>query len=794
MRFSLVAAIAAAVSIVFSSFRTAEAAAPLFGFQTGPNSTPISAAGIHYDMKSNLIYMTGENFQKSGSVITPQSECYVMSYDLSSLTMKREKIFGNADTVDFCSAITLTPNELIVTGNSAPGGWSADFLGGDGNAKLHGLVAVLDKNRLVPAGSITGMTMLTNDVSNNIPYPKDVVADSWGNIWVVAVTTTDSIENLDYDDDDGISASTWMGEHLTYGISTYMSIFKYKEVGGTKFELDFTSEFPMDPAKNEGAAPKVNIGGLILKNNDPDAINIDDTANPAPSHDHHFLIVAGSTRGESEGYGEGVGTDEDGFIALVDHETGKLLDIDSAAASKGSISHNNARVGTAADDIVSGICNDYSDPDSFFIVGATRGNFDNPDQTQIEPGGVEGSMQGFIMKMSIEDLDYEWVKQFSASPVLEVDPSIASIAYALSCVVREDTVYVAGNVENGNAMFNQKDSELLDTQGLDDVWIASLKTDNGDIQWMIQTGTEGDDTLAKHNGLVITDEYLLVFGETDGDYFRTRMKENAANTDLFLLSINPLTGETGVDDDDDDDDDDDYPVAADDDDTDMGGNDEDIKDDEIPDLVEDNDQDEGMVDDDDDTDMDGNDKDEGMVEDDDDDTDMGGNDEDIKEDETLGLVDDNGSGTIQEESHFLKYLLFVGFVLLIIACGLYTHNNKKRALSKKRSIFPYLQNFDVEDIDLRKSPPGGWHGTYLNELAYGINTAGASFNDYGNYDGSEAFDEDILEGKPLAHSSFVSDSLFVDKASTPSLGYRDYDDMPAKYRDGSEGRLGTVII
>ena len=48
----------------------------------------------------------------------------------------------------------------------------------------------------------------------------------------------------------------------------------------------------------------------------------------------------------------------------------------------------------------------------------------------------------------------------------------------------------------------------------------------------------------------------------------------------------------------------------------------------------------------------------------------------------------------------------------------------KRAEAQKMSILAYLQQFDVEDIDLRKSPPSGWHGTYLHKLAYGINKAG----------------------------------------------------------------------
>ena len=45
---------------------------------------------------------------------------------------------------------------------------------------------------------------------------------------------------------------------------------------------------------------------------------------------------------------------------------------------------------------------------------------------------------------------------------------------------------------------------------------------------------------------------------------------------------------------------------------------------------------------------------------------------------------------------------------------------RKRAEENENATFEYLQNFDVEDVDLRRSPTGGWHGTYLNKLAYGV--------------------------------------------------------------------------
>jgi hypothetical protein len=36
-------------------------------------------------------------------------------------------------------------------------------------------------------------------------------------------------------------------------------------------------------------------------------------------------------------------------------------------------------------------------------------------------------------------------------------------------------------------------------------------------------------------------------------------------------------------------------------------------------------------------------------------------------------------------------------------------------------LFVYLQDFDVNDVNLLRSPPGGWNATYLNKLGCGIN-------------------------------------------------------------------------
>lgn len=153
-----------------------------------------------------------------------------------------------------------------------------------------------------------------------------------------------------------------------------------------------------------------------------------------------------------------------------------------------------------------------------------------------------------------------------------------------------------------------------------------------------------------------------------------------------------------------------------------------------------------------------------------------------------------------------SYLAFgitviVLLVVFIFCVLLVRRRRRKRAESQKSSIFAYLQQFDVEDIDLRKSPPGGWHGTYLNKLAYGINKAEID----GRLPQSDGVT--LFETAPLTHSSIVKDSLFMDNMSSPSLGNRagkddygltsasPYDDLsPRSYDEKRSSLKGREFI
>ena len=124
-----------------------------------------------------------------------------------------------------------------------------------------------------------------------------------------------------------------------------------------------------------------------------------------------------------------------------------------------------------------------------------------------------------------------------------------------------------------------------------------------------------------------------------------------------------------------------------------------------------------------------------------------------------GATVESDSGLGGGPSKGFIIVVVVMFVVTLSIFGLQwtvKRQKQKRAEAQKSAIFAYLQNFDVEDVDLRKSPPGGWHGTYLNKLSYGINKA-----EWGNLQHGDNSLAEKVETAPLTHSSIVKDSLFL---------------------------------
>jgi len=413
---------------------------------------------------------------------------------------------------------------------------------------------------------------------------------------------------------------------------------------GVDVSISWKEDFPIE-SENNGSTPRVYLGGHIVKD----------------SQDGKVLIAAGSTRGMGFGYGDAEGDDEDGYISVLDPETGQV--------------QNQRRIGSDQDDVIMGICDDPEDVHSFYVVGGTRGVM-GAEGSDLEI--KDGSMQAWISKMNVKTLEAQWTVQWGAQ---SNDPE--SEAYASDCIASKGGVYVAGSVLFGGRMVYG--SKLLNSKGGNDIWVARLEDQGAkyDVSWMEQLGTAGDESLARYGSIVATrDGAAIAYGYTTGPMFRDR-KVDPDISDIFVMRLDrhefvppkpapPRPAPSN-------------PTAA-------------------PQVQK----------------------------------------------------EKNGS--------FGKTLGILIVIVLLLAfsyCIISRKNQERKLEAQKTGIFFYLQKFDVEDVDLRKSPPGGWHGTYLNKLAYGV----------GAHDSADTGDVSSFESSPLTTPSTVSrNSLFSDSASSPTYG------------------------
>ena len=476
------------------------------GIQSGPNAGPMYSSSLAYDENQQLVFLTGitydQEFQAGvGATKTEQPMCFVSSLQLSTSTFgsfKRGQTFGSPDKFETCTATTLVDSHssLVVMGTSKEGGLYASS-----TSQLSAFGMALDKNDL---SVLDGILLDTSPIR----YPVASVSRG-DDVYIAAYTATDEATASNFPSRD---SSNWL-LYQEFGTSLEMSVLKMTlsqndlegiPEGPTKFLSDWIQDFPI-VAETDGTIPRVFIGGMILKGDD--------------------LIVAGSTRGMGEGYGNAQGDDEDGFLSILDPTTGEL---------KPGVK-DNERIGSAKDDVVTGVCHDPNDPDHIYIVGATKGDLGG-----FKASGeviVSNSLQAFIMKMKLVDLHAAWKVTFGAQ-----NGQAKTAAYALGCAVSDDIVYIGGSVESGGSMVHG--SDVKTSNGKDDVWVAQLNQDTAQILWMQQIGTPEKDIMSRAGGIVAdANGNAVVLGDTYGSLFRDRSPEESSDdSNIFVVSLNKADG------------------------------------------------------------------------------------------------------------------------------------------------------------------------------------------------------------------------------------------------------------
>ena len=579
------------------------------GIQSGPNLGPLYAAQVVVDSANNKAMITGITYDESfghtaKSVFDvragQQSSCFVATLQLPNLKFQSQASYGSPSTLEACRSIAIVDGKkALVTGVSEPGGLYHE----PGSAQT-AFGMLVDRNSLAIQ---SGQPILQD--GDPVPYPVAIQVDN-GDIYISSMfSKTDELNEFKNEAHPNWTHENKHGRHFEMMIE--------KRTANLSNNV-WTSKFPIQIDEG-GVKPSVFVSGMILKQNK--------------------LVVVGTTRGKGEGYGHNVAQDsddEDGFFSVLDPNSGNLIQSGT----------NQKRIGTQEDDVISGICHDPSESGYFYIVGASQGTWKAPNNMVSDTNIPSGSLQPFVKKINLETLETEWSTSFGAQK-----GGAITKAYALGCtVVTDDVIYVGGVVENGASMMIG--THVKPSYGGDDVWVSQIDVDNGNVFWVNQIGSSGNDYLARGGGVAWDpkNKNAIVYGDTTGNMYHDR---SDSQSELFLVSLdydNGGTPETGdaltddelyddddwnddADDDQDDDDsvdtgtlfqDDDANDDWDDDDNDEDDWDDDVDDDQDDDdsvdtgtLVQDDDANDDWDDDYDDDDYDDDDYDDDDYDDDD---------------------------------------------------------------------------------------------------------------------------------------------------------------------------------
>lgn len=143
------------------------------------------------------------------------------------------------------------------------------------------------------------------------------------------------------------------------------------------------------------------------------------------------------------------------------------------------------------------------------------------------------------MKLDIQTLQPVWTIQLGANAT---SVRHKNIARGMACATSPDgqSVWFGGVVEDGGHIH---ESGLEMGFGGTDIFVSKVLASSGELLMVKQMGTEKNDTLANRGGLV-TDNTgnVAAIGNTYGSFYRERFA-NETQSDVFVLTINSLTGE-----------------------------------------------------------------------------------------------------------------------------------------------------------------------------------------------------------------------------------------------------------
>jgi hypothetical protein len=696
--------------------------------QSGPDLAGSSfAASAVYDAVTHSVTITGSSFGRyfmsggdtTSTIARETSNCFVATVLLpsdstsssSSIRWNTKQVLGDKDDLvnEACSMALYYQQrrKLIVLGFSEPGGFVDDLYdGGALNQVAHYGVLFdmnVESNQNPPFDLIGGRVLQQASVTYPI-MATSALKDDW--IYVVS-QETDNMSRQDLSDDDQFNSTN-------IDVSLEVDPQRFFRFGDDyKLSIAQFKTFPRAASSN-GLVESIQRGWKQVygtTNNDPVRV-----AGIAEMDD--FLVVVGCTSGTGNEFGgttdnisEGTLT---GFITKFNKYNGTLV-VPTQANEKYS-----RRIQTDSGDRVwtAGMCTDLNDAEHVYVVGATEGDLNSA--TSLE--GVDA----YVMKINTITLADVWIKQISG-----VDNN--SMIRAISCAVSSDGKFIwVGGVAQENAVI--LNSGTMESFGGDDVFVAKLSTDDGNLKFLRQIGSTDDDGLAMRGGLTIDlDGNCIVVGNTYGSMYRVReareLDDEAWISDVFVTTISGDDGSIS------------YPVAH-------------------PDF---NPQPGPGSD---------------------------GTDVNSPQDTNNTGSDESSSG-MGKGAIAVIVLAGVGF----LAFAMFARGKSKlnRDVTTDRAhVIQFLNDFDVEDIDLKHSATGGWHCSYSNDLANGRNRRaerGSSFNGLSPLERSLSSPvSDKYLTAPL-NSSLLDDSLFMDDSDSESGLGGGFSESRSKHRLGYDGLM-----
>lgn len=695
-------------------------------YQSPPDSEgPSYVSSISYNRQSKALHIVGSTYGAAWDSTWTGGTlgCFhaVLSMANDSPTPTHRTVLGKPGAAHACHNVLVDEykSRVYVVGHNTPGGLLEPYedSSGYGDTDLFGNFLDLHYDTIAQPGEdpkLAGGWVFEDD---KIEYTVGV-AKVAGEDTVYTVTMgliQIGSEQSDAPDEDPTQAG-----YFQYRGNYAMKIAAHvlNDVSDPKTLTKTLTPSWKDSVTAQGA-PLLDIAGIVKINNN--------------------IFVGGTTAGYGRGFGRRNVTedsDEDGFVTKVSASTGYILNPDSSVMNTASDPYTwRAFSSRLANEKVHGLCVSEATPDYVYAVGSTQGFVGNT-------GTQEIKNKAFLAKIRIEDMTMVWAQHI-------LSESSATVVDGISCVVSTDglAVYFAGNVKNGVVV----DSGITESRGGWDIFVAKIDNSvdaptSDQVIFVKQFGSEGDDTLARRGGLEVIDgDKVVVVGNTMGGFNRNKGATETGSTvfAVVMSAVGLITQPFGT------------GAAA------GGGTGNPI----LPtpslptpplpgDVTPATPQPPPVAS-----------------------PTAAPTPRDVFPDVPPPPPPNSPKQSELEESDggggkwkALMALLFIGITLTTLAiCVQQYWYHKREATTDRGKVLNYLQNFDVEDIDLKHSATGGWHCSYVNDLARGINAqpmSSPSYMDRGfmadsNYDTSFDPLNSATSSPNTPESKVLEDSLFV---------------------------------